>query len=183
MPEPQDTQEELKPTQLQLRQLEGELEDLLEYFQDRSYRQQEEIFITRNQLQQTQTELTQTRQELGQIKSEFDRVEMELELAKFWQVLEAQTDDPREKRYRELVWRGWYVSQKGDRSAMVRYLQEAWKYSSVSLTQTVSDWLRCFVEFAENKGIPLDVQGLAGSVEWRGLMRELVVVKGIEQAA
>jgi hypothetical protein len=52
-----------------------------------------------------------TQQELVQRKSEFARVEMELELAKFQQVLEGQTDDPRQKRYREWVWCGWYAYQ------------------------------------------------------------------------
>ena len=179
MEERQDTQEELKQTQLQVRQLEGELEEMLEYFQSRWYRVRGELFSTQQRLQQAQEELTRTQGELSQTRVRLNEVEIELERSKFWQVLETQTDDPRQKRYRELVWHGWYAYKRGDRTQTIEYLKESWKYSSVSVTQTVSDWLKCFEEFAERKGTQIDVQELAGSVEWRGLMRELVTGTGL----
>jgi hypothetical protein len=165
---------ELEKYQSQVLQLEGEIESLLEYFQDRSYREREELVNTKTQLQQTQEDLKRTQEELGQIKSEFDRVEMELGLVMFRQVLERQTDDPRQRRYREWVWCGWYAYQKGNPAEMVRYLQQSFNYTPFSQTRTISDWLRCFAQWAEREGKPVDVQGLARLVEWRQLVGELV---------
>jgi hypothetical protein len=54
-------------------------------------------------------------------------------------------------------------------------LQESLKFTSLSRTETVSNWLENFASFSLDKGEIFDSYSLTKLAEWQQLMRRLMV--------
>lgn len=76
----------------------------------------------------------------------------------------------RQVRYSTLTWIAWYLYHTGHYPEMRQSLQQAWRYSSYSPTETLVQWADSFTRFSQQWGVEFDADTLARSAEWRSLM-------------
>ncbi len=74
-------------------------------------------------------------------------------------------------RYGTLVWTAWYLYYTQHYQEMAKYLQQAWKCSPFTMTETVINWTNSFAAFSQDWGVKFDVNVLTNSLEWRQLMQ------------
>jgi len=166
----------------------------LEQFQSQLYQQNWEFESYRFQLHQTKAdlagnqsqlhkikaELHQAQEELEQLKAHFSVTQLELVRTKVQQQY-AKTEPQLENniRYKLLVWDAWYAYQNGDLQKMQEHLQDSLKLTSVSLTESLLNWLEIFCQFSAENGQLFDTYELTNSKEWKRLMqRRISVGKG-----
>ncbi|MEG4041347.1 chromosome partitioning protein ParA, partial [Microcoleus sp. S1D4] len=135
---------------------------------------QTQLHQTQGELEQSQTQLHQTQGELEQSQTQGERVHWELQRAEYQQAVANQVNGNGQMHYRLLVWEGWYAYRSGDLKKMRECLQESLKFTSLSRTETVSNWLEGFSTFSSEKGGQLDSHALTNSEEWKQLMRRLI---------
>jgi len=75
-----------------------------------------------------------------------------------------------------LVWDAWYAYQSGDLKKMQQCLQESLKFTPISRTESVVNWLESFAKFSSEKGHDFDSYALTNSQEWKRLIQQRVTV-------
>jgi hypothetical protein len=74
------------------------------------------------------------------------------------------------------VWDAWYAYQSGDLKKMQQCLQESLKFTPISRTESVVNWLESFAKFSSEKGHDFDSYALTNSPEWKKLIQQRVTV-------
>ena len=192
----QETQTELERSQMQLQ----ETESVLEQLQVQNQKEYNELSQTKFKLHDTQWELEKSQFQIQQLKQDSRQAQDELvskehrmeELAK--ESEERQLDLERSRfsasllskgikndpyQYQILVRDAWLAYDKGDLTAMKRYLQESLEFTDVSKTEAMLYWVESFAKLATEKGSSLDFQQLTNLPEWQQLMRWTVSAKSI----
>jgi uncharacterized protein YihD (DUF1040 family) len=60
---------------------------------------------------------------------------------------------------------------------MVHCLQQSLKFTSLSRTETILNWLESFSRLASEHGYPLNIQELTNSAEWQHLVHRVTAAK------
>ena len=192
----QETDSVLEQSQAQLQETQTELEQL----QVQNQKQCNELSQTKSQLHYTQWELEKSQFQIQQLKQDSRQAKDELvskeqrieELAK--ELEERQVDIERSRfivsllskgisnnarQHQILVRDAWLAYDKGDLTAMKRYLQESLEFTDVSKTEAMLYWVESFAKLAAENGLSLDFQQLTNLPEWQQLMRSTVSAKSI----
>jgi glycosyltransferase involved in cell wall biosynthesis len=78
-------------------------------------------------------------------------------------------------RYYTLSWLAWQAHRNGDLIEMGKYLRQAWKYTSLSMTETIDDCINSFDGFCQQYGYDFDAYALTNSDVWQQLMLDMVI--------
>ena len=100
-----------------------------------------------------------------------------MERSRFRDAITSNTNGQGSIHYQLLVWDAWYAYQNGELTKMRDRLQESLKYTPLSSTETILNWLDSFTNLFLEKGCGLDTPSLTNSAEWKQLMRQVVGVK------
>jgi len=174
------TEEILEQYQSQLHQTKEELQQIKSQLEQKDLeldRSRFQMHQTQAQLAQSQVQLHQTQEELKQLKAQFSLTQVELvrtQLQQQYVTIEPQLENA--VQYKLLVWDAWYAYQNGDLKKMQQCLQESLKLTSVSLTESLLNWLESFSQFSAEKGQPFDTYKLTNSQEWKRLMQRRLAV-------
>ncbi|OCR01909.1 hypothetical protein BCD67_05340 [Oscillatoriales cyanobacterium USR001] len=170
-----ENKSELKRADYQIHQIQGELEQSesqLHQTQQELEQSESQLHQTQQELEQSQSQLHQTQQELEQLKSQFSQTQVELvrtQLQHQYVTTEPQSITATE--YKLLVWDAWYAYQSGDLKKMQQCLQESLKFTPISRTESVINWLESFAKFSSEKGHDFDSYALTNSEEWKRLIQ------------
>ncbi len=157
---------ELEQSHTQLEQMQKELKE------SELLREQMQM-----EIQQVKSQLEHTQGELGQTKSAFEKVQGELDRYRYREAIAAQTFSEQEREYKQFVWDAWYAYRNGDINQMVDCLQKSLKSTSLSRTKTVSNWVKSWSGFSQERGETFEVRPLNTYQEWKQLLRRMTVVK------
>ena len=159
-------QQELEKFESQLHQNQQELEQ-----------SQSQLHQIQQELKQSQSQLHQNQQELEQLKSQFSQAQVELVRTQLQhQAVTTEPQSAKATHYRLLVWDAWYAYQSGDLEKMQECLQESLKFTDISRTESVVNWLDSFAKFYAEKGDYFDSYTLTNSAEWKQLTRRVIAV-------
>ena len=81
----------------------------------------------------------------------------------------------RKSRYYTHNWLAWQAHRNGDLIEMGKYLRQAWKYTSLSMTETIDDCINSFDGFCQQYGYDFDAYALTNSDVWQQLMLDMVI--------
>lgn len=179
------TRDELERSQLQWYQLLIDLEQSQsELFQTQRELEESELFGKQMQveMEQVKNDFKYTQEELGQTKSLLMRRQDELDRYRYREAIASQTNSENERKHKYLVWDAWYAYRNGDINQMVDCLQKSLKYTSLSLTKTVSNWVKSWSEFSQQKGEIFEVRNLNSYQEWKQLLRRMIVKNTLPRA-
>ncbi|MGK7893376.1 MAG: hypothetical protein AB4372_07065 [Xenococcus sp. (in: cyanobacteria)] len=176
----EDVKEELEQSHAQFYQLLIELEQShaqlfqmqTEFEESESLRKQMQV-----ELEQMKSHLEDTQRELAKTKSTLHQTQEELDRYRYREAIASQTISDKEKEYKHLVWDAWYAYRRGDINQMVDCLQKSLKCTSLSRTKTVSNWVKSWSEFSQQKGERFKFRHLNSYQEWQQLLRRMTVVK------
>ena len=76
-----------------------------------------------------------------------------------------------------MVWDAWYAYRNGDINQMIDCLQKSLKYTSLSCTKTVSNWVKSWSEFSQQKGENFEFRNLNSYQEWKQLLQRMTRIK------
>jgi len=185
---------ELKQTYSQIHQLQGELEQYqsqlhqtqaeLEHSESQRHQTQAELehsesqrHQTKGELEQLKSQLHQTQGEVEQLKSQFSQTQVELVRTRLQhQDVTTEPQSTTATEYKLRVWDAWYAYQSGDLKKMQQCLQESLKFTPISRTESVVNWLESFAKFSSEKGHDFDSYALTNSPEWKKLIQQRVTV-------
>ena len=169
----EDVKQELEQSHAELYQLLIELEQShAELYQ--MQRELEESELLRKQMQ---VELEQTKSNLEDTQGVLAQVQDQLDRYRYREAIATQAISERERHYQQLVWDAWSAYRNGDIARMVDCLQKSLKSTSWSRTKTVSNWVKSWSEFSQQKGENFEFRRLNGYQEWKQLLRRMTVVK------
>ncbi len=174
------TRDELERLQLQWYQLLIDLEQSQsELFQTQRELEESELFGKQMQveMEQVKNDFKYTQEELGQTKSLLMRRQDELDRYRYREAIASQTNSEKEREYKYLVWDAWYAYRNGDINQMVDCLQKSLKYTSLSRTKTVSNWVKSWSEFSQQKGENFEFRNLNSYQEWKQLLQRMTRIK------
>jgi ketosteroid isomerase-like protein len=115
---------------------------------------------------------------LQHYQSQLHQAQAELQRSHFQQYAISDTGvQPSQMPYMLLVWDAWYAYQNGDLAKMQNCLQESFKWTPFSKTETLMNWLESFAKFYSDKENQFDTYALTNSAEWKKLMRQAIAVK------
>ena len=174
------TRDELERLQLQWYQLLIDLEQSQsELFQTQRELEESELFGKQMQveMEQVKNDFKYTQEELGQTKSLLMRRQDELDRYRYRDAIASQTNSEKEREYKYLVWDAWYAYRNGDINQMVDCLQKSLKYTSLSRTKTVSNWVKSWSEFSQQKGENFEFRNLNSYQEWKQLLQRMTRIK------
>ncbi|MEY3866716.1 MAG: hypothetical protein RLZZ338_607 [Cyanobacteriota bacterium] len=185
-----ETQLELEETHNLLRESQSQLQQLhkdkneLKRISRQFYRLQEELeqsqsqlYQNQQELEQSQSQLHQTQHELEQLKSQFSQTQVELVRTRLQnQYVTTEPQSTTATEYKLLVWDAWYAYQSGDLKKMQQCLRESLKFTPISRTESVVNWLESFAKFSSEKGHDFDSYALTNSPEWKRLIQQRVTV-------
>jgi len=192
-----ETQAELEQSQSQLHEIQAQWEQsqsqlhqtqaLLSQYQSQLHhtdivlvQYQSQLHETQTVLEQSQSQLHQTEVVLEQSVSQHEQTQAVLERWLFQQNLVAtQTEGQIPMQYQLLLWDAWYAYGKGDMTAMAQCLQQSLKFTPLSRTETVVNWLERFAKLSSEKGCEFDTYSLTNSAEWKQLMRSLTALRTV----
>jgi predicted O-methyltransferase YrrM len=117
---------------------------------------------TESALDESLSQLQETRSELERYKTEVERLRLEDTLAR-------TTENELDMQYNLLLWDGWQAYRNGDMEKMAHYLKQSLKFTSLSRTETILNWLEIFSRFSSENGYHLDIQELTNLTEWQHL--------------
>jgi hypothetical protein len=178
---------ELEISQSQLYQVQGELElyqaQLLELTDTKSSlnQTQRELEQKEAQIHQLQTELRQSQSQLHELQLELVQAKTQIEQIqqrhKLEQIVAESPQKQSEIDYTLLVWDAWNAYRNGQLPLMKQHLQNAFKLTKTSASETIVNWLETFSKFSLAQGFELDSESLTNSLEWQQLMRQVMVKK------
>lgn len=174
------TRDELERLQLQWYQLLIDLEQSQsELFQTQRELEESELFGKQMQveMEQVKNDFKYTQEELGQTKSLLMRRQDELDRYRYREAIASQTNSEREKEHKYLVWDAWYAYRNKDINQMIDCLQKSLKYTSLSCTKTVSNWVKSWSEFSQQKGENFEFRNLNSYQEWKQLLQRMTRIK------
>jgi hypothetical protein len=174
----QQKTEEFNQTQAQLH----ETEEVLEQSVAQLHETEEVLEQSVAQLQQKTEELNQSQAQLHEAQEELERSQAQLdyiqERTNYQKAIAGKADGNTQVQYKLLLWDGWYAYLQGDLTKMSECLQQSLRYTSLSRTQTISNWLEAFGSFAVCQGsTQLNVQELTRSGEWQQLMHRVTTAR------
>jgi hypothetical protein len=177
------TQTELEQSHSQLHQTQA----LLSQYQSQLHHTEILLVQYQSQLEQTQTVLEQSQSQLHQTEvvleqsvSQLDQTQAVLERWLFQQNLVAtQTEGQIPMQYQLLLWDAWYAYGQGDMIAVAQCLQQSLKYTPLSRTETVVNWLETFTKLSSEKGGEFNTYSLTNSAEWKRLMRSITALRSV----
>ena len=159
-------QRELEQSESQLHQTNAQLEQLKSQFSQ-----------TQLELEQSESQLHQTNARLEQLKSQFSQAQLELVRTRWKnQYVTTEPQSTNATEYKLLVWDAWYAYQSGDLKKMQQCLQESLKFTPISRTESIVNWLECFAKFASENGYYFDSYALTNLPEWKRLIQQRVTV-------
>ncbi|MEP6516251.1 methyltransferase domain-containing protein [Microcoleus vaginatus] len=172
----EQSQSQLHQTQALLSQYQSQLHHtdivLVQY--------QSQLHETQTVLEQSQSQRHQTEVVLEQSVSQLDQTQAVLERWLFQQNLVAtQTEGSIPMQYQLLLWDAWYAYRKGDMIAVAQCLQQSLKFTPLSRTETVVNWLERFAKLSSEKGCEFDTYSLTNSAEWKQLMRSITALRTV----
>ena len=169
----EQTQEQLQQTETLLEESMSQLhetETVLEQSMSQLQQKTEELNYAQSQLQQTQEELERSQSQLHYIQ----------ERRNYQKAIAGNSDGNTQTQYKLLIWDGWYAYLQGDLAKMSECLQKSVKYTSLSRTETILNWLETFGGFASpENGSQFNLQKLIDSMEWQQLTRRLTAAKSL----
>ncbi|MGK7909735.1 MAG: glycosyltransferase family 2 protein [Synechococcus sp.] len=80
----------------------------------------------------------------------------------------------REVRYSTLVWLAWFLYSSGQMSYMLDFLSQSTKYSSLSATELIVDWIERFVIFTRDVGDDFNARAFVKSLGWQQLLQRIM---------
>ena len=176
-------QEESQQYQSQLHQVQEESQQYqsqLHQVQEESQHYQSQLHQVQEESQQYQSQLHQVQEESQHYQSQLHQVQAELQRSHFQQYAISDTGvQPSQMPYMLLVWDAWYAYQNGDLTKMQNCLQESFKCTPLSKTETLMNWLESFAKFSSDKENQFDTYALTNSAEWKKLMRQAIAVKPV----
>ena len=158
----------LSQYQSHLQQTESALDESLSQLQEtcselERYKSELERYkTTESALDESLSQLQETRSELERYKTEVERLRLEDTLAR-------TTENELDMQYNLLLWDGWQAYRNGDMEKMAHYLKQSLKFTSLSRTETILNWLEIFSRFSSENGYHLDIQELTNLTEWQHL--------------
>jgi chromosome segregation ATPase len=188
----QQKTQELQQSQSQVSKLQEELGQTQSQQQQIKQEEQQaksELAQTRSKLEEAQTQLYQTEAMLTEYQSHLQQTESALERSQsqlhyiqertnYQKAIAGNSDGNTQTQYKLLIWDGWYAYLQGDLVRMSECLQQSLKYTSLSRTETISNWLETFGGFASpQNGSQFDIHKLINSMEWQQLMRRVTTAK------
>jgi hypothetical protein len=185
---------ELEKYQLQLHQAQQELQQSqpqLHQTQQELQQSQSQLHLMRRELKETQFQLHQTLLEFEQSQAQLHQREAtweqsqaqlhqaqaELERGLRQQAIATEVNGQFPMHYKLLVWEAWFAYNQGEMTKTAQCLQETFKSTPLSRTETVINWLELFAQFSLEKGEPFDSHLLTNSEEWKRLIHQVVAVK------
>lgn len=175
----EQTKAELKRSQLQM----ADLLEELEQFHSHNSRMQQELLVAQAHKQQTEADLKQAQSRLSEVEGELQQVKSLLHQAQneagrlnYLQQIATQAETEAEQKYQKLVYDAWYAYQHNDLEQMVRCLRKSLRWSSLSLTQTVENWLESLGKFSQQQGEDFEVRSVISSQQWRELIQSIMRV-------
>ena len=192
----QETESVLEQSQAQLQETQTELEQL----QVQNQKQCNELSQTKSQLHYTQWELEKSQFQIQQLKQdsrqakdelvskeqrmeeltkELEERQVDIERSRFIVSLLSKGISNNARQHQILVRDAWLAYDKGDLTAMKRYLQQSLEFTDVSKTEAMVYWVESFAKLAAENGLSLDFQQLTNLPEWQQLMRWTVSAKSI----
>ncbi|MBD2545829.1 sulfotransferase [Planktothricoides raciborskii] len=199
----QQKTQELQQSQSQLHQVQEELERSQSQQQQIKQEEQQaksELAQTRSKLEEVQTQLYQTEamlteyqshrqqtesalerslSQLQETRSELERYKTEFERSRLEETLASAAENDEQMQYNLLLWDGWQAYRNGDMEKMAHCLQQSLKFTSLSRTETILNWLENFSRFSSENGYQLDIQELTNLAEWQQLVRRLTAAKSL----
>ncbi|WP_354635209.1 chromosome partitioning protein ParA [Planktothricoides raciborskii] len=199
----QQKTQELQQSQSQLHQVQEELERSQSQQQQIKQEEQQaksELAQTRSKLEEVQTQLYQTEamlteyqshrqqtesalerslSQLQETRSELERYKTEFERSRLEETLASAAENDEQMQYNLLLWDGWQAYRNGDMNKMAHCLQQSLKFTSLSRTETILNWLENFSRFSSENGYQLDIQELTNLAEWQQLVRRLTAAKSL----
>ncbi|MGB3510485.1 MAG: hypothetical protein WBA93_14870 [Microcoleaceae cyanobacterium] len=157
---------ELEQSHAQLYQMQNELEE------SELLRKQMQL-----EMEQMKSQLENTQEELGKTRSALHQTQGELDRYRYREAIASQIISEKEKEYKQLVWDAWSAYRSGNINQMVDCLQKSLKYTSLSRTKTVSNWVKSWSEFSQHKGEGFEVRHLNSYQEWTQLLRRMTRIK------
>jgi FkbM family methyltransferase len=178
----QETQTELEQLQVQNQKQCNELSQTksqLHYTQWELEKSQFQIQQLKQDSRQAKDELVSKEQRMEELAKELEERQVEIERSRFIVSLLSKGISNNARQHQILVRDAWLAYDKGDLTAMKRYLQQSLEFTDVSKTEAMVYWVESFAKLAAENGLSLDVQQLTNLPEWQQLMRWTVSAKSI----
>ena len=160
------TDEERENMQIQLQETQAVLQEI-----QTQWRKTEIL------LQQSQSQQQNVQKELVGTKSQLIETKSELEKLQYQQAILRDLKSEGKTEYKLLVWEAWYAYQNNNLAEMQERLQKSLKYTEISRTEVVMDWLDRFANFFQEKGLEFDSEKLTSYEEWQNLMKRTMRIQ------
>ncbi|HEY9866856.1 MAG TPA: sulfotransferase [Candidatus Obscuribacterales bacterium] len=170
---------QLQQSESQLEQAQTELTEIKSQFQEtkREFKQKQA------QVNQLQTELKRSQSQMYQLQIELAQSQLQIQQIHERQQLEQTLSDNPQKHhemdYNLLIWDAWNAYRNGKLPQMKAHLQKALKLTTASASETILTWLESFSKLSLAQGMELDSESLTNSEEWKQLVRQMTVKKGV----
>ena len=164
---------ELEQSQAQQRQREAiwqQSQSQKHQLQNKLKRSYSQLVQVQEESQHYQSQLVQVQEESQNYQSQLVQVQEELDRSHFQQYALSDQGVESQIPYTLLVRDAWYAYQSGDLKKMQQCLQESFKITPISRTESVVNWLESFCQFSAEKGQPFDTYSLTNSQEWKQLV-------------
>ncbi len=185
----QQFQSQLHQAQAEKEQYQSQLDQAQaekEQYQSQLDQAQAEKEQYQSQLDQAQAEKEQYQSQLDQAQAEKEQYQSQLDQAhrsavklSLEQIVASPTDSHNHTQYALLVWDAWSAYKKGDLSKMRDFLQQSLKYTHLSRTETVVNWLEQLARLSGEQGEVLNTDFLTNSNDWKQLMSQALTFKHI----
>jgi glycosyltransferase involved in cell wall biosynthesis len=73
-------------------------------------------------------------------------------------------------RYHTLVWIAWRLYYTGHLSEMADYLEKSLQYTPLLRTETIQNWITCFIQYSKQLESGVNIASLIQSSQWKQLI-------------
>jgi len=175
----QSQQQQIKQEEQQAKSELAQTRSKLEAVQTQLYQTEAMLSQYQSHLQQTESALERSLSQLEETRSELERYKTEVERSRLEDTLARTAENEPQMQYNLLLWDGWQAYRNGDMNKMAHCLQQSLKFTSLSRTETILNWLENFSRFSSENGHHLDIQELTNLAEWQQLVRRLTAAKSL----
>ena len=175
----QSQQQQIKQEEQQAKSELAQTRSKLEAVQTQLYQTEAMLTEYQSHRQQTESALERSLSQLEETRSELERYKTEVERSRLEDTLARTAENEPQMQYNLLLWDGWQAYRNGDMNQMAHCLQQSLKFTSVSRTETILNWLENFSRFSSENGHHLDIQDLTNLAEWQHLVRRVTAAKSL----
>ena len=175
----QSQQQQIKQEEQQAKSELAQTRSKLEAVQTQLYQTEAMLTEYQSHRQQTESALARSLSQLEETRSELERYKAEFERSRLEDTLARTAENEPQMQYNLLLWDGWQAYRNGDMNQMAHCLQQSLKFTSVSRTETILNWLENFSRFSSENGHHLDIQELTNLAEWQHLVRRVTAAKSL----